>query len=91
MVDAGNGLDIGGQAFFHPVIVIGQGGKSHVHQLVCGGPVFGQLRRCGVLPDADARESLKSVHAGPSGSLQDAAPTGTGTSNSRARATGSRP
>ena len=64
---AGVGLDVGGQAFFHPVLIVGQAGEGHVRQLVGHGPVVREIGLGDVRADAHASKARPSVHVAPGG------------------------
>jgi hypothetical protein len=40
-LDAGNGLNISRETLLHPMLIVRQGGESHVHQFMSHDPVVG--------------------------------------------------
>lgn len=82
---SGNWLDVGGEAFFDPVLgglvfvwILGHGWEGHVSELVGDAPVGGELGRGGVLADAEASEAGKAVHVSPGGALDHSVTAGNG-------------
>ena len=70
---ARNGLDVGRETFFHPVLIIGQRREGHVDELMGDGPIRSELLLRRVLAEADASKSGPAADIAPCGSLHDAA------------------
>ena len=66
---AGVWLDVGGEAFFHPVLIVGQAGEGHVGELVGHGPVVGEIGLRDVRANPHASEAREAVHVSPCGSV----------------------
>ena len=63
------GLDVGGEAFFHPVLIVGQAGEGHVSELVGHGPVVREIGLRDVRANPHASEAREAVHVSPCGSV----------------------
>ena len=67
-----NRLNVGGLTLLHPMLIVVQRRKRHVHQFMGHHPVVGKIRSGCVLANANARESRESAHVAPCGALQTA-------------------
>ena len=67
-----NRLNVSGQAFFHPVLIVGQGRERHVIQFMRHHPVVVQICLRRMLSDAEPRHPGPSRHVAPRRALHDA-------------------
>ena len=64
-----NGLNVGGETFFHPVLIIGQAREPRMDELVGDGPVVREFPGRDVLAEADAREGRPAADIAPGGAV----------------------